>query len=316
MKTINASNVFMFPNQYEDIVILLRSVTTYMLLHQNIRLLSNIELEPLFENKKHISIMSDSKKDTYYLEHLSSFKVEWWKRNTTLWSSTLWKNWVIECIKLLKLYPSIQKVVFQFYRNEIDTCFEKSCHQMKEFKRNYPSFENEMIESWFFMRRVCTEDTSSMLKGHIEALSIIYKQISSSDIKKNIAKDIFSIVELYSGIIEKSLDDPKKCNVTVTDFKKEVNKTINNYVNFVKTDSINFKVWLLSLYQFIISCEFISFDIAKNMMKLNMIFYFSFPVDSIVHYPKVHVNDKQITHDKMIHVHPFMRGMYYKECLN
>ncbi len=316
MKTIHASNVFMFPKQFDEIITLLRSVTTYMLIHHDIRVFSSIELEPLFQSEKHVSLLQDRKKDVYYLEHLSTFKINWWTSNTKLWSCAIWKSWVIDCIKLLKLYPSIQKVIFQFYRQEIDTYFEKSCTQMKDFKRFHPHFEDEMIETWFYMRRECTEDVKNMLSGHIEALQIIYKQISSSDIKKKIAKDIFSIVELYSSVIEKSLDDPKKCSTTVADFKKEVNKTINNHVNFVKTDSINFKVWLFSLYQFILSCDTIVFDVAKSLMRLNMILYFSFPVDGVMGFSKIHVNNKKISHDKMITVHPFMRGMCHVEYLN
>lgn len=316
MKTISTANVFMFPKHYDDIVTLLRSVTTYIIIHKNIKLLSSIQLSPLFEDKKHVTLLRDEKNDMYFLEHLSSLKIEWWNNETKLWSFTLWKKWVVECIQLLKLYPSVQKIVFQFYQREIEIYFKKSCEQMKELKRNNTQFENEMIESWFFMRRECTEDISTMLGGHIQALSIIYKQISSSEIKKNIAKDIFSIIEIYSNIIEKSLDDPKKCNTIVIDFKKEVNKTINNYVNFVKTDTINFKLWLLSLYQFIISCNLISFDIAKSVMKLNMIFYFAFPVDTILKYPKVVINNKEVSNSHMKNIHPFMRGVYYEQCLN
>ena len=310
MNTINASNLFMFPEQHDNIITLLRSVTTYMLLEKNILSLSLIQLKPLYEDKKYISIVKDQNKDPFYLEHLSSFKIQWWKSDTKIWTTTAWKRWVSECIDILKMYPPIQKVVLQFYQNEIESCFKKSSNQIQQLKKHNVSFEKEMIESWFFMKRECHENITEMLDGHIEALSIIYKQISSSEIKKNIAKDIFSIVEIYSGIIAKSLDDSKKFNTIIVDFKKEVNKTISNYVNFVKTDKINFRWWLLSLYQFILSCDLISFDITKSIIRLNMIFFFVFPVDTIKQYPQIHVNNKKINNTNIVSIHPFMRGIY------
>ena len=310
MNTINASNLFMFPEQHDNIITLLRSVTTYMLLEKNILSLSSIQLKPLYDNKKYISIVQDQNKDHFYLEHLSSFKIQWWKSDTKIWTITAWKKWVYECIHVLKMYPSIQKVVVQFYQNEIESCFKKSSYQIQQLKKHNVFFEKEMIESWFFMKRECHENITEMLDGHIDALSIIYKQISSSEIKKNIAKDIFSIVEIYSNIIAKSLDDSNKFNTIIIDFKKEVNKTISNYVNFVKTDKINFRWWLLSLYQFILSCDLVSFDITKSIIRLNMIFFFVFPVDTIKKYPQIHVNNKKITNTNMVSIHPFMRGIY------
>lgn len=300
----------MFPHQYENIVTLLRSLTTYMLIHENIEFLSSIHLIPLFKETKHISLFHDENKDTFYLEHLSSFKIDWWDDETKNWSSQSWKRWIIECIELLKMYPTIQKTLFKFYENEIEIHFKKSMHQMKQLREHYKNFQNEMIESWFFMKRECQENVTSMLEGHIQAMDIIFKQITSSNIKKTIAKDIFSIVEIYSRIIEKSLDDPKKMNNTVLDFKKEVNKTINHHVSFVKTDTINFKWWLLSLYQFIFSCDLIRFDIKKNIIKLNMVLYFAFPVDDVLKYKHVHVNNKKITNQRILRIHPFMRGAF------
>ena len=300
----------MFREQHDNIITLLRSCTTYMLLERNILSLSLTQLKPLYEDKKYISIVKDQNDDNFYLEHLSSFKIQWWKSDKKIWTISGWKRWVQECIDLLKMYPSIQKVVSQFYHNEIDACFRKSSTQIQQLKKHNALFEKEMIESWFFMKRECHENITEMLDGHIEALSIIYKQISSSEIKKNIAKDIFSIVGIYSTIIAKSLDDPKKFNTIVLDFKKEVNKTISNYVNFVKTDKINFRWWLLSLYQFILSCHDIPFDITRSVIRLNMIFFFAFSVDMIKDYRQIYVNHKKIMTTNIVSIHPFMRGIY------
>jgi hypothetical protein len=309
MKTIDTSNIFMFPNQYDNIVVLLRSLTTYIFLQRDIRRFSAIQMIPLFKEAKHISLLQDENKDFFYLEHPPSFKIKFWKTDKKSWSNHTWKNWLIEALHLLKMYPSLQKILFSFYHNEIENVFRKSNQQIKKLEEHYQDFQKEMIDSWFYMKRECEEDVTSMLQGHICAMSVIFKQITSSDVKKKIAKDIFSIVEIYAKIVERSLDNAKKMETVVMDFKKEVHKSINNYVNFVKTDKINFKWWLLSLYQFIFSCHEIPFDLRGNIIKLNMVLYFAIPVDNLPKHHYIYLNEKKVMSKGICEIHPFMRGM-------
>ena len=153
-----------------------------------------------------------------------------------------------------------------------------------------------------------------MLGGHIDAMSVLYRQISSREKRELISVMVFKIIRILYPRFEKVYHIPKKMEMLILDFKREVNKIIQNEVNFVSTNKILFRQWFLSLAQFSLYLKPIEFNLKENIIKLNLILFLYFKEDEIFQSEKIFFREKKMDYKKIENlkeIHPFMRNIYH-----
>ena len=311
---------FYIPNYESSLITSLRSITSSFIFDKKIYPYSSISLFSLKDlNKKIIEIKENGEKDLFYIEHPLSFRILYKEGE---WSYKSWDIWLKTTISLLEYYPTIKRKCQYFYKKEIEPTLGISFYQVKYLEDKVTGLEESMILP-FLQYQYCLEgktikelnkiDWNSMLGGHVDAMSVLYKQIASKEKKETIVLMVSKIVKILYPRLEKVYHIPKKMDILVMDFKREVNKVIQNEVNFVSTNKILFREWFLSLSQFILYLQPIKFNIKENIIKLNLILYLSFNEDEVYQSKNIYFNDKKMDYKKiesLKEIHPFMRNIY------
>ena len=320
MDEIPITSFFYIPHKQSSLITSLRSITSSFLLYQKIYSYSSIYLLTLKDkNKKIIEIKENNNKDLFYVEHPLSFKLLF---KDGEWNYKIWDSWLKESILLLNYYPDIKTKFENFYKNEIIPTLGISFYQVKYLKDKVTGLDESMILPFLqyqyrlkgkTMKELNQIDWNSMLGGHVDAMTILYNQILSKEKRETIVLLIFKITKILYPRLEKIYHIPKKMETLVLDFKREVNKVIQNEVNFVSTNKILFREWFLSLSQFSLYIYPIKFNIKESILKLNLILYLGFHIDEVYQSKYIYYNDKQIDYKKMDElkeIHPFMRNIY------
>ena len=331
MKLLPIYSFFYIPEKESSLIISLRSITSFFLSTKKIVPFEDIFLEPQKEClQKLFEIKRSDKGDLFYIEHPRSFRFFFKKENQS-WTKEKWMLWVRECIQLLTYFPHIQKKIQLFYQKEILTSIEISSIQMKYINEKVEGFDISMIQSFFEyqyrleetnIKKLNKIDWNSMLGGHVDAMKILFRQFSSIEKRNKIVSNIFKIVTLLYPFLEKNCKNLKKVDTLVLDFKKEVNKVIQNEVSFIETKKIDFRNWFFSLSQFFLYCKPIEFNIEESICRFNLIFYLTFHEDEMEKTLNIsYINDSSIRHltnekkDKLLEIHPFMRNVYFSNYL-
>ncbi len=323
---ISTPTLFYFPNNYDSIIISLRSITSYFIMKNKMCNLEEIELCPLEDSvSKLIELVNENEECTYF-EHPQSFQLVYPSSMKPLHFQE-YKDWIQQCITYSKRYPKLQYLLETFYQNEINAKFEPINAQIKFLEEKVNGFDSKMILP-FFDKKLQFEDMSlqfmnsvdwqSLLTGHIHACTILFSQISSDNIRNNILSNIFKVVQLFSPRLERIVDNPEKLKNLVLDFKRESNKIIGDHAAFVNTNKISFRTWFLSLSQFSMYCIPFSFPVQQSLTHLNLILYLCFTNDEIHTNQKITVQTKKgktflSKHQskKLRTIHPFVRNIYH-----
>lgn len=161
-----------------------------------------------------------------------------------------------------------------------------------------------------------------MLSGHIEAMNKIFKQIINPVKKDQICLEIIETVKILSKNLEMIIQDASLLQKSINNFKKEVHRILNHYTFYINTENINFKLWFLSLSQFLLHLKPVTFDLKKAIVKLNMVFFLATDTDELQNSHKVKyswndeitmktVKDKQLK--SLCQIHPFIRNIHHGE---
>lgn len=316
---------FCMDDKKESLITSLRSITSLCLFYEKIIPLSSISLYSLgVKNKKIIELKEKKNNDIFYIEHPISFQMIYSLENSK-WDYRSWIDWVEECLSLLEYYPDIFKKINHFYEKDVKEKLGISKYQIRYLTDKVYGLEDSMIIPFFeyyyelegkTLKELNQIDWNSMLGGHVDAMNILYRQISLESKRKNIISNVFKIITIFYPILEKNFYSKKKMEELILDFKKEVNKVIQNEVSFVETKKIDFKEWFLSLSQFFLYCKPIHFNIKESLFRLNIILYLGFNEDELYKSPKISYLEnnclRKIPNDKIKEIHPFMRNVYYK----
>lgn len=316
---------FYMDDKKESLITSLRSITSLCLFYEKIIPLSSISLSSLgVKNKKIIELKEKKNNDIFYIEHPISFQMIYSLENSK-WDYKSWIDWVEECLSLLEYYPDIFKKINHFYEKDVKEKLGISKYQIRYLTDKVYGLEDSMIIPFFeyyyelegkTLKELNQIDWNSMLGGHVDAMNILYRQISLESKRKNIISNVFKIITIFYPILEKNFYSKKKMEELILDFKKEVNKVIQNEVSFVETKKIDFKEWFLSLSQFFLYCKPINFNIKESLFRLNIILYLGFNEDELYKSPKISYLEnnclRKISNDKIKEIHPFMRNVYYK----
>lgn len=331
MEHLPISTFFLLSSYEDSLLVSLRSILSLFLLNEKIVPFSKISLQSLYSPKKLIEFRQDVFKEYHYIEHPTSFRIVFSTFEKS-WNGEQWYDWVSECIDKLYLYPKIQKRVRQFFKTEIESVIGISKYQLQYLCDNVEGFERDILEPYFMyqyrlsfdtMKQLRSVDWNTMLKGHCDAMRIVFQQVSSPLKRKNLVLNIFKLVEILSPMLEKVLTNSNKLSDLILDFKKEINKIIQNEVSFVETKKINFREWFLSLSQFLLYCEPIQFNIKRSIFRLQIILYLVFPNDQVLKTEKIsysiHSVCKKLPNSKkerLCNVHPFVRNIHLDYILN
>lgn len=334
MEQLPLSTFFLLPQQEDSLIVSLRSILSHFLLNKTIIPIKNIQLHPLLvDSKKMIEFKKDEFNEYQYIEHPNSFCLSFpVNLSPSNWNNESWYNWINSCIHYLHLYPKIQSKMNEFFNREIQRTIGISKYQSDFLQNNVMGLEHEMIDSFFLFKYQLTMlsmkdlraiDWNTMLSCHVTSMNIIFNQVSSPVKRRVITFQIFEIVRLLSPQLNKIVNSPNKLKQLIIDFKKEVNKVIQNEVSFVDTKTISFREWFLSLSQFLLYCEPVEFDFKKSILRLQMILYLCFPNDQVFHAKDISYRIdntlQKMTKDKkrkLREVHPFVRNIYYKHFLS
>lgn len=330
MEQLPITTFFLLPKQDDSLIVSLRSILSHFLLYKTIVPLNDISLHPLLmESKKIIEFKRDEYNEYQYIEHPTSFRLSFPVNIKQIhWNNESWYYWVTTCIHRLHLYPTIQKKMNDFFHTEIENVLGVSKYQLNFLYNNVFGLENEMLDSFFLFKQQLTMtnmkelravDWNTMLSAHVSSMNIIFGQVTSSVKRNVITFQIFEIVRLLSPQLEKVISSPNKLKELIVDFKKEVNKVIQNEVSFVETKKIPFREWFLSLSQFLLYCSPVQFDFKKSIFRLQMILYLCFPNDQVfdvkdISY-RIDNTMKKMSEGKkkkLREVHPFVRNVHYQ----
>lgn len=316
---------FYMDDKKESLITSLRSISSLCLYYEKIIPFSSISMSSLgVKDKKIIELKENKNRDIFYIEHPKSFKLIYSLEHSK-WDYKSWIDWLEECISLSKYYPDIQEKINRFYQKEVKEILGVSKYQVKYLTDKVYGLEESMIIPFFeyqyqlegkTFKELNKVDWNSMLGGHVDAMTILYRQISLESKRKNIILNVFKIIKIFSPLLEKNFHHKKKIDELVIDFKKEVNKVIQNEVSFVETKKINFRDWFLSLSQFLLYCNPIKFNIKESICRFNMVLFLGFKEDELYKCKKISYLEnnflKKISNDKIKEIHPFMRNVYYK----
>lgn len=328
MNLLPIHTFFYMDDKKESLITSLRSITSLCLLYEKIIPLSSISLSSLgVRNKKIVELKEKKNGDIFYIEHPLSFRMIY-SLEKSKWDYKSWMEWLEECISILTYYPEIHIKVNRFFEKEVKEKLGVSKYQIKYLTDKVYGLEESMIIPFFQYHyelegktfiELNKIDWNSMLGGHVDAMSVLYRQISSEQKRTNIILNVFKIIKIFSPLLEKNFHHKKKMDELVLDFKKEVNKVIQNEVSFVETKKIHFRDWFLSLSQFFLYCKPISFDIKESLFRFNLILYLAFNEDELYKTNKISYLEnnflKKISNEKIKEIHPFMRNVYYKNYL-
>lgn len=320
MEEIPITTFFYIPHKESSLITSLRSITSSFIFDKKIYPYSSISLISLKDvNKKLIEIKETKDKDIFYIEHPLSFRLLYKEGE---WNYKSWDEWLKNTISLLDYYPVIKEKFQSFYNREIVPTLGISFYQAKYLQDKVSGLEETMILPILqyqsrlegkTIKELNKIDWNSMLGGHVDAMSILYHQIASKEKKESIVLMVYKIVKILYPRLEKVYYIPKKMDILVMDFKREVNKVIQNEVNFVSTNKILFREWFLSLSQFFLYLKPIQFNIKENILKLNIILYLTFKEDEVYQSKHIYYNEKKMNYEKMEklkEIHPFMRNIY------
>lgn len=323
---ISTPTLFYFPNNFDSVIISLRSITSYFIMKNKMCNLEEIELCPLEESvSKLIELVNENEECTYF-EHPQSFQLVYPSSMKPLHFKQ-YEDWIRQCITYSERYPKLKYLLETFYQNEIHAKFEPINAQFKYLQDKVEGFDSKMILPFFdkklqfenmslqFMDSV---DWQSLLTGHINACTILFSQISSDNIRDKILSSIFKVVQLFSPRLQRIVDNSEKLKNLVLDFKRECNKIIGDHAAFVNTNQISFRTWFLSLSQFSMYCVPFSFPVQQSLTHLNLILYLCFNNDEIHTDQKITVQTKKgktclSKHQskKLRTIHPFVRNIYH-----
>jgi len=320
MEEIPITTFFYIPDKESSLITSLRSITSSFIFDKKIYPYSSISLLSLKDsNKKLIEIKETKDKDLFYFEHPLSFRLLYKEGE---WSYKSWDEWLKKTISLLDYYPVIKEKFQSFYKREIDPILGISFYQVKYLKDKVTGLEESMILPFLkyqyrlegkTLKELNTIDWNSMLGGHVDATNVLYHQIASKEKKETIVLMVYKIIKILYPRLEKVYHIPKKMDMLVMDFKREVNKVIQNEVNFVSTNKILFREWFLSLSQFLLYLKPIEFNIKENILKLNIILYLTCKEDEVQQSKHIYYNEKKMDYKKiesLKEIHPFMRNIY------
>lgn len=331
MKTTNHipfSLLFQFPNNMDSLIVSLRSITSYSLYHNTLFMMDDICLRPLPNaSTKLIELMEDEQRDIIYLEHPLSFEIVYPTVQVKTFHFGAYKLWLKQCISNSERYLMLNNILRKFFENEIEAKLEPTQKQLDCLEIIVPRFSKTMVAP-FFVERYQFEHSQesyiksvpwgSILRGHVDACHVLFEQITSERVRHRILEKVFKIVCLLEPRLQKVLSNPYKLNELVLDFKREVNKSIQEEANFVNTRDISFRIWLLSLSQFRLHLVPFSFPIRDSLIRLNVILYLCFQSDEIGQEQLIYVRQKEkekflSSHEisKLKTIHPFVRNIYH-----
>lgn len=280
------SSLFFIKNE-NNLIISLRTILSTFLLENHIYPLEKIFLEKIeTDNKfnKIIEFIYDSNLDQHYLEHPTQSKILFQKEkdNNNIWNRSAWFEWLQSIIKKTKNYHKLNKVLQKYLKKEIDNVFELSICDLDYLCRNVKDLEADMINPFMHLYYYLDIDNKNklpnILKGHIDALIILFSQIINKTKRKQIVIEIFQAAKVFScygkNKIEDILKDETLLQYSVLNFKQEVNRIVNKYTLYVDTLSINFKNWFLSISSFLFYCKPVQFDLKHSISKINLILFF------------------------------------------
>lgn len=330
MKLLSLENLFYIHN--ENIMITsLRTITSKFLLDEGIIPFNKIFFKPDKKTDQYLEFQKDKNGDILYLEHPKNLRLVFDKTDDNMkqWDRIIWYSWIQNLYESSQLYPSLHKIL-KLYINELNNSFEKSINHL-DFLLQNTNLKPEMIKPYFLMyyefkllnyNQLKEINWSKILNYHIDSMSKIFDQIINPMKKEQICLEIFESVKILSKNIDTILNDSENLRKVVNNFKKEVHRILNHYTFYIDTTQINFKLWFLSLSQFLLHLYPVEFSLKKSIVKLNMIFFLALNTDQLLESKKVKYLSWKTDKPKMIkidqlkslcRIHPFIRNIHHDE---
>ena len=330
MKDVHFDNLFYIENP-SLLVTALRTITSKFILEETIYPLEEIFLKPHKNYDKLLEFKQDKNGDVLLLEHPKNLRIVVYddesENKIKPWDRYTWYTWIQDLTDSLFLYPSMKKILNK-YISELNSVFEKSIYDLDYLiHQTKGQLKPEMIKSYMLLYYELSSSESEiewgkMLSGHIEAMSKIFKQIINPVKKDQICLEIIETVKILSKNLEMIIQDASLLQKSINNFKKEVHRILNHYTFYINTENINFKLWFLSLSQFLLHLRPVTFDLKKAIVKLNMVFFLATDTDELQNSHKVKyswnneitmktVKDKQLK--SLCQIHPFIRNIHHGE---
>lgn len=329
MKDLPFQTLFFIEN-YNLFVTTLRTITSKFILDECIYSFENIFLRPQKNYDKFLEFQKDMNGDVLYLEHPKHLRVTFENATEKPWDRYTWYLWIHNVYENCGLYPPMKKIL-DTYIKELNKSFEKSINHLDFLIQNVNDLKPEMIKPYMLMyyeltsenyNDVYTINWEKMLHGHVEAMEIIFNQIINETKKEQICLEIFETVKILSKNMEMILNDKEMLRTTIISFKKEVHRILNHYTFYLNTEKINFKIWFLSLSQFLLHLKEIKYCLKRSMVKFNMILFLATDTDELQNSSRVKYTSWDITKPKvmkenqlnlLLKIHPFLRNVHHGE---
>jgi len=310
------------------LVTALRTITSKFILEETIYPLDEIFLKPQKNYDKLLEFKQDKNGDVLLLEHPKNLRIVVYESENKIkpWDRYTWYTWIQDLTDAMFLYPSMKKIL-NLYISELNSIFEKSIYDLDYLiHQTNGELKPEMIKSYMLLYYELSTETEiewgKMLSGHIEAMNKIFKQIINPVKKDQICMEIIETVKILSKNLEIIIHDASLLHKTINNFKKEVHRILNHYTFYINTENINFKLWFLSLSQFLLHLKPVTFDLKKAIVKLNMVLFLATDTDELQNSHKVkyswndetpikNVKEKQL--QSLCKIHPFIRNIHHSE---
>jgi hypothetical protein len=329
MKDLPFQTLFFIEN-YNLFVTTLRTITSKFILDECIYSFENIFLRPQKNYDKFLEFQKDMNGDVLYLEHPKHLKVTFENATEKPWDRYTWYLWIHSVYENCGLYPPMKKIL-DTYIKELNKHFEKSINHLDFLIQNVNDLKQEMIKPYMLMyyeltsenyNDVYTINWQKMLHGHVESMQIIFNQIINQTKKEQICLEIFETVKILSKNMEMILNDKEILRTTIISFKKEVHRILNHYTFYLNTEKINFKIWFLSLSQFLLHLKEIKYCLKRSMVKFNMVLFLATDTDELQDSSRVKYTSWDIAKPKvmkenqlnlLLKIHPFLRNVHHGE---
>lgn len=327
MKDVCFDNLFYIDNS-SLLVTALRTITSKFILEETIYPFDEIFLKPQKNYDKLLEFKKDKNGDVLLLEHPKNLKIVVYEAQNKIkpWDRYTWYTWIHDLTDAMFLYPPIKKLL-NVYISELNSVFEKSIYDLDYLiHQTNGQLKPEMIKSYMLLYyELSTEhevEWKKMLSGHIESMNYIFNQIINPVKKDQICFEIIETVKVLSKNLEITVHDPSLLHKTINNFKKEVHRILNHYTFYIDTEKINFKLWFLSLSQFLLHVKPVTFDLKKAIVKLNMVFFLATDIDELQNSHKVKYTWNDETKIKTVkenqlqtlcNIHPFIRNIHHGE---
>lgn len=341
------SHYLVFPDQIENKIRLLHFLLTLLLQKKTIYPLEMFRLIPVDTLSRAFFVQVNAKSGEYlYCEGIPGFSLILepalsktstcpFAREHEVFSlyETLCQHLHYRHPPLSNLFSVISEEILSESRCTFCTSRKRLIqHLFEPFEKTYPYTTAECIEPFLRYPFSSKVDTSTLLSVHLHSLNALFSQLRNPQTRKDILAVISDTLHEMEDVVQQAVDknDDTGLDRITQFFKIQLQQFLDERCPFVRTKTIDFKRWLLSLVLFIqlqspVSTPSLRENYDQKMLKktillLHLFFHYDRSLTSQDRFflldEKGNAQSFSLDYQRLDRIHPLYRGEYIQEFID